>query len=227
MKDNKTKTADASSGLFDYSGYRFIDYATQTHLIIVTAIIFIFRGVPFWLPIGLAHIAGMVAVHALVKAHQRRPENRPLRFFRFLYPLILYIPLYTETGILNLMIIPGYIDGPFLRAEQWLFGFQPGMELMSRLPWLGLSELLYFAYFTYYLQVTGLGLYFYFTNRRHCAHFVALVSFVFYVCYVLFIIMPVIGPVMFWMDLPNVPAEYGADLAETYNIPGRWSSPSR
>ncbi len=200
------------------AGYHLVDFATQIYLFTVTLLILGFRGVPFWLPLALAHLVGMVAVHALVVAHARRPEHRGLRLFRFLYPLILYVPLYTETGILNLMIFPRYLDASFMAAEQWLFGFQPGIDLMSWMPWLPLSELLYFAYFTYFFQVTVGGLYLYFTNRRACAHFVAMVSVVFYVCYLLFILLPVIGPPKFWLDVPEFAIESTAELAAEYNV---------
>jgi membrane-associated phospholipid phosphatase len=75
---------------------------------------------------------------------------------------------------------------------------------MEWLPYRAVAELLYAAYFTYYLMIAGVGLALFLRNREQFFHYVSVISFVFYVCYLTYIVMPVMGPRAFDRD----PAEY-------------------
>ncbi len=176
--------------------YVFVDYATQGYIALVGLIILFGHStrVPSWPMILLAHGAGLVLVHFLIQFHARHPANPLLDFLRCCYPILCYTVFYSETGQLNQMLYTGYLDPHFLRLEKWLFGWEPGLELMDRFPSPWVSEILFAAYFSYYLMIGGVGLALLLRNRRQFAHFVSVVSFVFYVCYVIYIFTPVVGP---------------------------------
>ena len=176
--------------------YTFIDYATQAYIALAALVVLLFHGarLAIWPWLLLAHAVGFLLVHALVRLAARFPANRFLDFGRQLYPIPLYLGFYHETGMLNQMFGPGYWDVHFLKAERWLFGMQPGLELMQRFPSRWLAEVLYAAYFSYYLMIVGMGVALLLRNRREFAHFISVVSLVFYVCYTIYIFAPVIGP---------------------------------
>ena len=50
------------------------------------------------------------------------------------------------------MFVGGYLDGYFIRLEQTLFGCQPSILFMEKLPWLPISEIFYAAYFSFYVR---------------------------------------------------------------------------
>jgi membrane-associated phospholipid phosphatase len=179
-----------------FQRYTFADYATQGYIALVGLIILLLHSprVPFWPFLLLAHAVGLVLVHLLIQLHTRRPADRGLDFLRHTYPIFLYSGFYMETGLLNQMLCSGYLDPHFLRLERWMFGWQPGLELMERFPSREVSEVLYAAYFSYSLMVVGVALALLFRDRRQFARFISVVSLVFYVCYLTFIFTPVVGP---------------------------------
>ena len=186
--------ADRRSPLLAH--YAFVDYATQGYIALVGLIILFGHGVrePLWPAMLLAHAVGLVLIHYLIQFHARHPPNPLLDFIRQCYPILCYTGFYYETGQLNQMLFTGYLDAHFLRLERWLFGWQPGLELMDRFPSRWVSEVLYAAYFSYYLMIGGVALALLLRDRRQFAHFVSVVSLVFYVCYLIYIFTPVVGP---------------------------------
>jgi len=193
-KPARQASANRHSPLFAH--YVFVDYATQGYIALVGLIILFGHGarVPSWPVLLLGHGAGLVLIHSLIQFQARHPANPLLDFLRYCYPILGYAVFYSETGQLNQMFYAGYFDPHFMRLEQWLFGWQPGLELMNRFPSRWLSEVLLAAYFSYYLMIGGVGLALLLRNRRQFAHFVSVVSFVFYVCYLIYIFTPVVGP---------------------------------
>ncbi len=99
------------------------------------------------------------------------------------------------------MFFPNYLDTSVIRLEQALFGLQPSLAFMDGLPYLAVSEVLYAAYFSYYIMIAGVGLALFARDRRQFFHYVSVVSFVFYVCYTLYIFLPVMGPRAFFRDI--------------------------
>ncbi|MBP7950926.1 MAG: phosphatase PAP2 family protein [Verrucomicrobiales bacterium] len=179
-----------------FSGYGFTDCITQSYLATVGLLILIFHNdrVPTWPVMAAWHVAGLLAIHLLIRLQARFQHSLALDFLRHFYPILLYTALYHETGLLNQLFGLGYLDASFFRMEQSLFGWQPGIELMQRFPQRGLAELLLASYFCYYLMVGGVGLALFLRNRRQFDHFLAVISFVFYVCYFIYIFTPVVGP---------------------------------
>ncbi len=183
--------------------YAFIDYATQAYLLLVGWLILLFHNetVPEWACLVLGHAIGLGLVHLLIRSQAVRTPGAVLDFLRHFYPVLLYTAFYRETGALNQMFLSEYLDPSLIRLEERLFGLQPSLALMERLPYRMLSEILYAAYFSYYLMIGGVGLALYLRNRGQFFHYVSVVSFVFYVCYVLYIFLPVMGPRIFFREL--------------------------
>jgi len=181
-------------------GYSFVDYATQGYLAIVALLILFFHGttVPYWPALLIAHLVLLSLIHLIIQRNDRGACGLGLRFLRHFYPVLLYAGLFAETGVLDQMFIQGFLDPIVIGWDQDLFGCQPSLVLMQKMPFLLVSEMFYAAYFSYYLMIGGIGLALYLRNRRAFFHYVSVVSFVFYVCYLIYIFVPVIGPPVFF-----------------------------
>jgi len=175
--------------------YTFVDYATQAYTALVGLLILLFHNstVPNWPLLLAAHVSTLALAHLLIQAHARRPPAPPLDFLRHFYPVLLYTAFFCETGAVNRMFYREYLDPAVAMWEQGLFGCQPSVLFMQKLPWLAVSELLYASYFSYYIMIAGVGIALFLRNRRQFYHYVSVVSFLFYVCYLIYIILPVIG----------------------------------
>jgi membrane-associated phospholipid phosphatase len=184
-------------------GYTFIDYATQGYLALVGVLIALFHGetVPRWPWLIGAHLLVMGVIHALVWADRLPGCPSLIAFLRHFYPVILYAGLFAETGWLNQMVIKGYLDPAIIHLDHAMFGNQPSLLFMQRLPYLLVSEVFYGAYFSYYLMIGGVGIALYITNRAAFFRYIAVMSFVFYVCYLIYIFVPVIGPPIFFRSI--------------------------
>jgi membrane-associated phospholipid phosphatase len=185
--------------------YTFVDYATQGYVAIVGGLILCCHGqtVPQWPWLLLGHLVVLGGIHCLIVWHARKPAAGAISFFRHFYPVLLYAGFYAETGVLDQMFVQGFLDPVVIGWDQALFGCQPSLVFMRKLPYLPVSELFYAAYFSYYLMIGGVGLILYLQNRQHFFHYVSVVSFVFYICYIIFIFVPVIGPPVFFRNFPG------------------------
>jgi membrane-associated phospholipid phosphatase len=191
--------------------YTFVDYATQAYLALVGLLILFFHNdtVPGWPRLLGAHAVGLVLVHGLIQAHARSKTTWLLDFVRHFYPVLLYTALFCETGLLNRMFCKDYLDPIVARWEQALFGCQPSVLFMQKLPWLAVSELFYASYFSYYIMIAGVGIALFLRSRQQFFHYVSVVSFLFYVCYLIYIFLPVIGSRAFFHQVEGyaLPAE--------------------
>lgn len=192
--------------------YTFVDYATQGYVALVGLLIAFFHNatVPSWETLVPLHVLALILVHGLITAHAAHPKNKVLDFLRHFYPVLLYTGFYRETGMLNEMFVPTYLDPQVVKVEQALFGFQPSLAFMNALPYLAVSELFYAAYFSYYVMIAGVGLALFLRDRRQFFHYVSVISFVFYCCYLGFIFLPVTGPRLFFKEVDHfqLPAEW-------------------
>ncbi len=183
--------------------YTFVDYATQAYIALVGLLILFFHNstVPNWQGLFLAHAVGLVLVHALIQAQARFRSVRLLDFLRHFYPVILYTAFFIETGSLNRMFFKDYLDPQFAQWEQQLFGCQPSVLFMQKLPWLALSEMFYISYFSYYVMIAGVGVALFLRSRQQFFHYISVVSFLFYVCYLIYVVLPVIGSRAFFRQV--------------------------
>ena len=175
--------------------YTFVDYATQAYMALVALLILLFHNstVPNWSGLLGAHLACLVLVHLLIQTHARHKSGKLLDFLRHFYPVLLYTAFFIETGSLNRMLFKDYLDPMVAQWEQQIFGCQPSVLFMEKLPWLAVSELFYASYLSYYIMIAGVGIALFLRSREQFFHYVSVVSFLFYVCYLIYIFLPVIG----------------------------------
>ncbi len=185
--------------------YTFVDYATQAYMALVAVLILCFHNgtVPQWPRLLAGHAVGLVLVHCLIHLHARKPPGWPLDFLRHFYPVLLYTAFFIETGSLNRMFFPDYLDPQVAQWEERIFGCQPSVLFMEKLPWLAVSELFYASYFSYYIMIAGVGLALFLRSRQQFFHYVSVVSFLFYVCYLIYIFLPVIGSRVFFRQVDS------------------------
>jgi membrane-associated phospholipid phosphatase len=183
--------------------YTFVDYATQAYALLVAALVLAFHNgtVPRWPWIIGAHVLLVLAIHGLIQWHARSRPGKALDFLRHFYPVLLYTWFFCQTGWLNRMFFQDYLDPMVIRWEQALFGCQPSVLFMEKLPLLPVSELFYASYFSYYIMISGVGLALFLRNRQQFFHYVSIVSFLFYICYTIYIFIPVIGPRVFFREI--------------------------
>jgi membrane-associated phospholipid phosphatase len=183
--------------------YTFVDYATQAYMALVGLLILFFHNatVPRWPWLLAAHAAGLVLIHCLILVHACSRPGWVLDFLRHFYPVLLYTAFFMETGSLNRMFFKDYLDPIVAQWEQQIFGCQPSVLFMEKLPWLMVSELFYISYFSYYVMIAGVGIALFVRSRQQFFHYVSVVSFLFYVCYLIYIILPVIGSRAFFRQV--------------------------
>ncbi len=183
--------------------YTFVDYATQAYIAVVGLLILFFHNgtVPQWPRLLAEHAAGLVLIHWLTQAHARKPRGWALDFLRHFYPVLLYTAFFMETGSLNRMFFSDYLDPVVAQWEEHLFGCQPSVLFMEKLPWLAVSELFYLSYFSYYIMIAAAGLALFVRSRQQFFHYVSVVSFLFYICYLIYIVLPVIGSRAFFRQV--------------------------
>jgi membrane-associated phospholipid phosphatase len=182
--------------------YTFVDYATQAYAALVGLLILFFhnRTVSHWGWLLGAHAVVLSLVHGLISLHGRGRPGRALQFLRHFYPVLLYTFFFCETGWLNRMFVAEYLDGAVSGWDQALFGCQPSVLFMEKLPHLLVSEVFYAAYFSYYLMIGGVGLALFLRDREQFFHYLSVLSFVFYICYLIYIVVPVAGPPAFFHE---------------------------
>lgn len=187
--------------------YNFIDFATQGYLLITGLIILFFHNdsVPQWPYLVAAHAGWIIGLHWMIVYHASVKAGKAFDLLRHFYPILLYAPLYNETGNLNQLFYAGTMDPAFYRLEQAVFGCQPAFLFMDRLPYLWVSEIFYAAYFSYYIMIAGCGLALFLKGRRYFAHYISVVSLVFYVCFIIYIFLPVVGPPIYYFEKGSFP----------------------
>jgi membrane-associated phospholipid phosphatase len=186
-----------------FRSYTFIDSITQGYNVLIALGILCLHGsaVPKWPDFVMAHVLLFLLIHCLIRLQVIFPRQAALDFVRHFYPVLLYTFFYRETGELNHMIFSGYLDPFFIHLEQRIFGLQPSLMLMGKLPFLPVSELFYAAYFSYYVMIFGIGLALFLRGRAQFFHYISVLSFVFYVCCIIYIFTPVVGPRIFYPEL--------------------------
>ncbi len=141
------------------------------------------------------HVVLIILFYSFL-ALSRRTKSKFVFFLRQWYPVIFYTMMYEEVGRLCHIIFPNFLDPFFVRIEKWIFaGHMPGLELQSLFPHPLIKEIMYFAYFSYYLLPFFVAVTIYMKRLyREFADAIFTVSLTFYFCYLFFIIFPVAGP---------------------------------
>ena len=127
----------------------------------------------------------------------KMPVNSFLCGLSLWYPLALYGLLYYQTGLINTVVIPRFLDSFFLNLDVRIFGQFPGFFLNGANGNAFLDEFFHFFYFSYYLIIPMTFILLYRKDVKLFECFVFQLSCLFYVCYVIYIFLPVEGPIPF------------------------------
>ncbi|MDH3259316.1 MAG: phosphatase PAP2 family protein [Deltaproteobacteria bacterium] len=142
------------------------------------------------------HIVFNLGIISGVILFSRAKKHQPLmHIFHLWYPIFLYTFLYYQTGLLNRVVIPNFIDDLFLRLDVAIFGKFPGFILYGGGGNAMLDEVFHFFYFSYYLLIPVTGIMLHRKNEEIFNQFVFQISSLFYICYVIYIFIPVEGPI--------------------------------
>lgn len=174
--------------------FRLVDMATLVYLSGIGLLLVVFhQELTQWPAFVLAHFLVAGAIILLIRFAEK--SQRPiLLFLRDWYPVLLYSVLFEEIGGIATVIFPFWLEPYLLRADLALFGVHPS-EYFNHIATPTLNELMGFSYWTYYLMIPLVGLFFYRKAPRVVFHrYLFRVSFALYICYGWFVLMPARGP---------------------------------
>ncbi len=100
---------------------------------------------------------------------------------------------YGETAFMNNIIFDSF-DSFLLKADFWLFGFQPSIEFSKIFNQFWFNELMNFGYFSYYFLTFLVCFIIYLRNRKQSFKVIFIISFSFYIYYLIFSIFPEVVP---------------------------------
>lgn len=175
-----------------------VDYCTFAYNGVVMAIVLLFHSrIPQWHLLILLNIIVIAVVLLLALVVGDRAALGP-RLIRNLSPLGFFLPLYVQTGSLNYIVFPGFLDPLFIRIEENIFGFQPAIVFAQKFSQNWIAEYMHFAYASYYLLFPGLAVFLYLRREKP-----AFLDYMFslcatmYVCLLTYIFLPVRGAATF------------------------------
>ena len=169
------------------------DRITILYNLILIIFIFVFRvkiaAYAYHLALNLS-----VILIVLVLSFMRR-SSLPVRTVSLWYPLVLYGLLYYQTGLINRVVVPQFLDGFFMNLDVWIFGEFPAFFLRGKHGNAFLDEFFHFSYFSYYLIIPLTGILLSRKDVKLFESFVFQLSSLFYLCFAIFILLPVEGPI--------------------------------
>ena len=169
------------------------DRITILYNFILVIFIFIFRPK---IPAFTYHLAFNLSAILLVTVLRRRNmRSLTLRILSLWYPLFFYPFLYYQTGLLNRIVVPQFLDDFFMNLDVMIFGEFPGFFLQRAFGNAFFEEFFHFFYFSYYLIIPLTGILLYRKNEKLFERFVFQLSSLFCVCYLIYLFLPVEGPI--------------------------------
>jgi membrane-associated phospholipid phosphatase len=111
------------------------------------------------------------------------------------YPLVLYALFYYQTGLINRVVVPQFLDGFFMNLDVRIFGEFPAFFLRGKHGSAFLDEFFHFFYSSYYLIIPLTGILLYCKDVKLFESFVFQLSSLLYMCYFIYIFLPVEGPI--------------------------------
>lgn len=129
------------------------------------------------------------------------PLTKITALIRQVLPVGLILYWYPETYYINSCLFSN-LDGFFMAIDEQWFGCQPCLAFSRIMPWTWFSELMNFAYLSFYFIVGGTVLYLYYKKAVTGAKAAFVLLFSFFCYYILFILIPVVGP-QFYLPSPE------------------------
>jgi membrane-associated phospholipid phosphatase len=125
----------------------------------------------------------------------RRRSSVPVCTASLWYPLVLYGLLYYQTGLINKVVVPQFLDGFFMHLDVRIFGEFPGFFLRGKQGNAFLDEFFHFFYFSYYLIIPLTSVLLFRKDGKLFESFIFQLSSLFYLCFLIYILLPVEGPI--------------------------------
>ncbi|UCH21892.1 MAG: phosphatase PAP2 family protein [Deltaproteobacteria bacterium] len=164
---------------------------------IIYNLVVVFFVLVFWKKISLQayHITFNLSVIFIILLLSLNRRNHATFFIMSLwYPLVLYAFLHYQSGMLNTVVIPRFLDDFFLNLDVKIFGKFPAFYLRGENGNLFLDEFFHFAYANYYIVIPMTAFLLYPKDKKLFERFVYEISILFYVCFLIYIFLPVEGP---------------------------------
>ncbi|MCJ7684298.1 MAG: phosphatase PAP2 family protein [Desulfobacteraceae bacterium] len=169
------------------------DRITILYNFILVVFIFIFRAKIAAYAYHLAFNLSVILIVLLLSS--RRRSSLSVCTVSLWYPLVLYGLLYYQTGLINRVFVPQFLDGFFMNLDVWIFGEFPAFFLRGKHGNAFFDEFFHFFYFSYYLIIPLTGILLFRKEVRLFQSFVFQLSSLFYLCFFIFILLPVEGPI--------------------------------
>jgi membrane-associated phospholipid phosphatase len=170
---------------------------------ILISSIFIFAGYHH-MPHPLFHLAFRLVVLSfiiLIIFLYKRFQGWFMKFVRNFYVLPILAFWYTESYYFH-GIFFNYIDSDIVFWEGTIFGLQPSLEFSKILPQTIISEIMYSAYFSFYVMIFLVCFLVYLKNNKNYPVVVFSIIFSFCLMYIFFMIVPSMGP-HYWFHIPD------------------------
>ncbi|MBN2461654.1 MAG: phosphatase PAP2 family protein [Candidatus Cloacimonetes bacterium] len=194
--------------------------------LIIYCIIILIIGWNIWVR-PLYYLLGYLVIGIMIlMLKMMKDKSRFVSFLRDWYPFFVFAFFFEASTHLNRLFFRDYLDPFFQQIDQLIFGYQPALvwgQLLDGYFW---QELFHFGYFSFYVTIPGIAIYYYLKNRENFTRYVFVISFLFYCCYVIYIILPVIGG-RFWETSLQLSTEYRYGIftrimAYIYNYTNHW-----
>ena len=172
-----------------------IDFIFVAYLLGVILIMLLLGwGHEYFNQVIITHITFTAVI--LVFAYYTGPgSSSVIKFIRAWYPILLLIYLYSESGLINNVLINAPLDPIYIALDKFIFRCEPAMILPVKFNNRFLIEFFHFSYFTYYLYLPVIGGILYFKDKPFFDEFLFAISLTLLSCYLLFIFFPATGPV--------------------------------
>ena len=161
-----------------YSPYTAIQYILQYTAVLLTA---------------------TIAAPAIDRAQHKVINNPVVKFFRYMYPMMLLGPFFQWTYPISKMFFVTPFSQYLLEADIALFGFNIARDLVHR--WgdnYWLSEWFNFSYLSYYWVTLYLPLYLYFKKQYREFFYVCFIAgMIIFSCFIFQTVFPAQGPVSY------------------------------
>lgn len=133
--------------------------------------------------------------------------TRLMTFIRITAQMALLSFWYPETYEFNSQL--ANLDHVFTKWDAVLFGCQPSLEFSRLCPWTWISEALNMGYFSYYLMIVAVMVFFFMCQKKQYerASFIVMCSFFIY--YLIYICLPVAGPQFYFQAVGVETVENG------------------
>jgi membrane-associated phospholipid phosphatase len=172
-----------------------VDFIFVAYLLAVALIMVLLGwGHKYFNQVVVTHIVFTVVI--IVFAYCVGPDSNPfLNFIHAWYPILLLIYLYSESGLINNILLNTPLDPMYIALDKFIFRCEPALVLPVKFNNRFLIELFHFSYFTYYLYLPVIGGILYFKDKKFFQEFLFTISLTLLSCYLLFIFFPATGPI--------------------------------